>query len=231
MEGEHQSNPNKDHNITSESYCVDLLEDKMMTTRNPVEAASRLGDVNHQAAEVLDSKMGVRLARAFNGNGKTRRVGDANRPAKRHKLDRAPSDANLNTKYQVALRRIIELEQQADTAPKSEEVLAEDLMAARLQQMKEGKYPPEKPAPAQAVLVASPTKLPATKQATAAVPRKHAPATSVKMTEKTSLPIRCVSSSTICATTNTDTSKAVRRTSSAQELDEHAILLFARLIS
>jgi hypothetical protein len=236
MEAEHRSNSNKDH-ITRESYCVDLLtlRDIMTATRNPVGAASRLGDVKHQPAEVLDSRMGVRLALASNGNVKACRVGEADLPAKRQKLESVPSDATLNIKYQVALRRIIELEQQADTAPKSEEVLTEDLMAARLQQMKEGTYlakrAPEKPCIAQ---VASPIEASAPKQAPAAdVPPKQVPATSaVKMVEgMESLPIRCVSSSTICATTNTDTSKVVPRAISAPELDEFAILSFARLIS
>ncbi|CAB9508187.1 expressed unknown protein [Seminavis robusta] len=96
-----------------------------------------------------------RLSPLVNSNGKTL-LQDvlSTEPNKRQRLDNTANSSglgststNLNYKYQTALRRIIDLEEQTESS--SPTVLEEDLMAARLQKMKEGKYlsPKEKVKP------------------------------------------------------------------------------------
>ena len=156
----------------------------------------------------------------------------SDRSAKRHKVENAVvTNPNLNVKYQVALRRIIELEKQTDPAvgASASEVLLEDLIAARLQQMKEGKHIPEKKAAKKRSRVLAQAADP-----TQAMVLERTPSAPVEAAEddRMSSPSPCSSaSSTICATTNTDTTKVVRRIVTASELDEQAILSLARLIS
>lgn len=130
-----------------------------MTTINASNKRVRLDDADRAAAAVVASVSGrsEKLDPAFR-TGSPDELNKAARDtttAKRQKLDPEGAisdvnankqDANLSAKYQAALRRIVELELKActsagdvtkSTSP-SQQLISEDVVAIRLQQMKQG---------------------------------------------------------------------------------------------